>query len=117
LLRRRGQRVHRTHVHRRWKRATRQVRKVTRTRGPARAARVPVQARHPSQVWTDDLRHDHGLHGPPLKVLTVMDAFTREGLALEVASSWPSQTVLTVLERLVVRHGRPPCQGELKIPS
>jgi putative transposase len=107
LLRRRGRRVNRKHVHRLWKRAKLQVRKVTRKRGPARAASVPVQALHPGHVWTYDFLHDHCLHGPPLKVLTVMDEFTREGLAIEVASSLPSQKVLTVLERLVVRHGRP----------
>jgi putative transposase len=107
VLRRRGRRVNREHVHRLWKRAKLQVRRVTRQRGPARAASVPVQALHPGHVWTSDCLHDHCLHGPPLKVLTVMDEFTREGLAIEVATSLPSQTVMTVLQRLVVRHGRP----------
>jgi putative transposase len=36
-----------------------------------------------------------------------MDEFTREGLAIEVATSLPSLRVLTVLERLVVTHGKP----------
>lgn len=107
LLRRRGRRVNKKHVHRLWKRAKLQVRKVTRQRGSARTASVPVQALHPGHVWTYDFLHDHCLHGMPLKVLTVMDEFTREGLALEVATSLPAQRVLTVLERLVVIHGRP----------
>ncbi len=66
-----------------------------------------MQALHPGHVWTYDFLHDHCLNGIPLKVLTVMDEFTREGLALEVATSLPSQRVLMVLERLVVRHGTP----------
>lgn len=107
LLRRRGRRVNKKHVHRLWKRAKLQVRKVTRQRGSARTASVPVQALHPGHVWTYDFLHDHCLHGTPLKVLTVMDEFTREGLAIEVATSLPAQRVLTVLERLVVTHGRP----------
>jgi putative transposase len=107
LLRRRGRRVNKKHVHRLWKRATLQVRKVTRQRGSARTASVPGQALHPGHVWTYDFLHDHCLHGMPLKVLTVMDEFTREGLAIEVATSLPAQRVLTVLERLVVTHGRP----------
>jgi putative transposase len=53
------------------------------------------------------LLHDRCLNGTPLKVLTVMDEFTREGLAIEVATSLPAPRVLTVLEGLVVRHGRP----------
>ena len=107
MLRRRGRRVNKKHVHRLWKRAKLQVRKVTRQRGSARTASVPVQALHPGHVWTYDFLHDHCLHGTPLKVLTVMDEFTREGLAIEVATSLPAQRVLTVLERLVVTHGRP----------
>jgi putative transposase len=107
LLRRRGRWVNRKHVHRLWKRAKLQVRKVTRKRGPARAASTPVQALHPGHVWTYDFLHDHCLNGTPLKVLTVMDEFTREGLAIEVATSLPAQRVLTVLEGLVVIHGRP----------
>jgi putative transposase len=107
LLRRRGRRVNRKHVHRLWKRAKLQVRKVTHKRGPARAASIPVQALRPGHVWTYDFLHDHCLNGTPLKVLTVMDEFTREGLAIEVATSLPAQRVLTVLEGLVVIHGRP----------
>jgi putative transposase len=107
LLRRRGRRVNKKHVHRLWKRAKLQVRKVTRKRGPACAVSIPVQALHPGHVWTYDFLHDHCLNGTPLKVLTVMDEFTREGLALEVAMSLPAQRVLTVLEGLVVIHGRP----------
>ncbi len=107
LLRRRGRQVNKKRVHRLWKRASLQVRKVTRTRGPAHAASVPVQARHPGHVWTSDVLHDHCLNGTPLKVLTVMDEFTREGLAIEVATSLPSRRVLAGLERLVAIHGRP----------
>ena len=87
LRRRRGQRVHQQHVHRRWKRAQLPVRQVTRQRGWARAARIPVPATPPGHVWTADVLHDHGLLGTPLKVLTIMDELPRAGLALEVATS------------------------------
>jgi len=107
LLRRRGQRVNKKHVHRLWKRAKLQVRKVTRQRRLARRTMLPVQARHPEHVWTCDFLHDRCLNGTPLKVLTVMDEFTREGLAIEVATSLPSARVLAVLERLVTMHGTP----------
>lgn len=107
VLRRRGRRVNKKPVPRLWQRANLPVRQVTRQRGPARAASVPVQALHPGHVWTDDVLHDHGLKGTPLKVLTVMDECTREGLALEVATSLPSPRVLTVLERLVATHRAP----------
>lgn len=105
--RRRGQRVHQTHGPRLWTRATLQVRTITRQRGPARAASIPVQARQPGPVWTDDFLHDHGLKGTPLTVLTGMDEWTRAALAIEVAPSLPSQRVLTILERLVATPGAP----------
>jgi putative transposase len=107
LLRRRGQLVNKKHVHRLWQRARLQVRKITRQRRPARRAMIPVQATHPGHVWTYDFLYDHCLNGTPLKVLTVMDEFTREGLAIEVATTLPAQRVLAVLERLVARHGTP----------
>ncbi len=107
LLRRRGQQANKKRVHRLWKHATLQVCKGRRKRRPARVASTPVQATHPRHVWTYDFLHDHCLNGTPLKVLTVMDEFTREGLAMEVASSLPSPRVLAVLERLVALHGAP----------
>jgi putative transposase len=108
LLRRRGQRVHQKHGDRLWKQAKLQVPKVTRQRRLARRAMIPVQAMHPGHVWTSDVLHDHCLTGIPLKVLTSMDEFTWEGLALEVATSLPSARGLAVLERLVTMHGTPP---------
>jgi putative transposase len=107
LLRRRGQQVNKKHVHRLWKRAKLQVRKAVRKRGLAQAVSIPVQATHPSHVWTSDVLHDGCLNGTPLKVLTVMDEFTREGLAIEVSTSLPAARVVAVLERLVARHGTP----------
>jgi putative transposase len=107
LLRRRGQPVNKKRVHRLWTRAKLQVHKVRRKRRPARMAMVPVQAMHPGHVWTYDFLFDHCLNGMPLKVLTVMDEFTREGLAIAVATSLPAQRVLAVLEQLVAMHGVP----------
>jgi putative transposase len=107
LLRRRGQRVHRKHGPRLWKQAKLQVRTLARHRRSVHGAGLPVQATHPGHVWTYDFLHDHGLKGTPLKVLTVMDAFTREGRALEVATSLPSPRVMTVLEHLVTLYGAP----------
>lgn len=107
LLRRRGQHVKKKQVPRLWKRAKLQVRTSTRKRRSARPAIVPVQATHPDHVWTYAFIHDHCLNGTPLKVVTVMDEFTREGLAIKVATSLPSPRVRAVLEPLIVTHGAP----------
>lgn len=107
LLRRRGRQVNRKRIHRLWKRANLQVRKVRRKRRPGRETSVPLLAAHPGHVWTYDFVHDHCLNGTALKLLTVMDEFTREGVAIEVASSLPSTRVVTVLARLFALHGAP----------
>jgi putative transposase len=107
LLRRRGQQVHKTHGYRLWKRAKRQVHQITRQRQPIHRTMIPVQATPPGHVWTYDFRHDPCLPGTPLKVSTVIDEFTREGLALEVAPSLSSSRGMAVLERLVAMHGVP----------
>src|SRR5262249_36653519 len=93
--------------HRLWKRAKLQVRKVGRKRRAHPPIGLPVQATHPGHVWTYDFVHDACLRGTPLKVLTVMDEFTREGLAIEVASSMPASKVIVVLAILIRAHGTP----------
>jgi putative transposase len=67
LLKRRGQHVHKQPGQQLCKRATLPVRMMTRQRRSARPAMMPVQATHPDHVWTDDVMHDHGLNGTPLK--------------------------------------------------
>ncbi len=107
LLRRRGQRVNKKRVHRLWKRAKLQVRKVARKQRPVRMSSIPVQAMHPNHGWTYDFMQDRCVNGTPLKVLTIMDEFTREGLAIEVATALPARKVIAVLEHLFQSHGVP----------
>jgi putative transposase len=94
-------------AHRLWKQAKLQVRKIPRKRRVARAVGTPVQAVHPGHVWTYDFVHDACLNGTALKVLTVMDEFTREGLAIDVATTMPAAKVLAILDRLFREHGAP----------
>lgn len=46
--------------------------------------------------------------GRTFRCLTVLDEFTREALAVEVAHSIPSVRVIQVLERLHAERGLPP---------
>ena len=45
--------------------------------------------------------------GTALRILTVMDEFTREGLALDVALTTSAERVIDVLKALVAHHGAP----------
>lgn len=107
LLRREGWVVNHKRVQRLWQQAQLQVRKPRRRRRIARPERVPTQATFPGQVWTYDVVHDACWNGAKLKMLTVVDEFTRECLAIEVATALPATRVITVLARLFALHGAP----------
>jgi putative transposase len=106
-LLRRDQPINRKRIHRLWKRARLQVRKRLRKRRRTARTGGPVKATYPGHVWTYDFLEDRCANGTVLRILTVMDEFTREGLAIEVATSIPAKRVITVLERLVATHGPP----------
>ncbi len=68
---------------------------------------LPLQARYPGHVWTYDFVHDACMNGQKLKLLTVVDEFTREALAIEVSTTLASGHVKAVLSRLFRAHGAP----------
>jgi len=65
-----------------------------------RAARV-------NQVWTYDFVKDQTIDGRSLKILTVVDEFTRECLAIMVARSIRASQVVETLQELVGIRGAP----------
>jgi putative transposase len=67
----------------------------------------PIQAVRPNHVWTYDFVHDACANGQRLKILTVTDEYTRESLAIEVATTIRARGVLPKLEQLVAQRGAP----------
>ena len=81
-------------------------RKRTRKR-PARSIdKLPVPTGC-NQVWAYDFVHDACANGQKLKCLTVIDEFSREVLAIDVAGTIRSERVIQVLSRLVSERGLP----------
>ncbi|NJO81623.1 MAG: transposase family protein [Blastochloris sp.] len=66
-----------------------------------------VQAAHPNHVWAYDFVQDADQHGNTLYVRTVMDAFTREGLATHVTHATSAEGVQAVLAALCDVYGTP----------
>lgn len=64
-------------------------------------------ATEPNQQWSIDFVHDRMGNGRPVRVLTVVDNFTRECLALEVDTSLPSRRVTRALDNVIASRGRP----------
>jgi putative transposase len=67
----------------------------------------PCVAEHANHVWTCDFVHDACENGRRLKMLTVIDEFTRECHRIEVATRLSSRSVLRVMEELFATHGVP----------
>jgi putative transposase len=58
-------------------------------------------------MWAYDFVFDACANGQQLKCLTVIDEFTREALAIDVAGSIRSTRVKEVLAKLISVHGAP----------
>lgn len=67
------------------------------------------QALYPNHVWTYDFVFDRCANGQKVKLLTVVDEYTRESLAIRAATSIKSNAVVETLSRLVAERGAPLC--------
>jgi putative transposase len=102
----RSAKVNQKRVRRLWRRHRMQVRRRVRKR-VRRTRPERVQAAYPGHIWAYDFVEDALADGTPLRILTVMDAFTREGLALDVALTTSAERVIGVLTTVVGQHGAP----------
>jgi len=105
-LLRRTRSINRKRVHRLWQRARLQVKRVPRRRVRRQRA-APLVAAYPQHVWAYDFVEDDTMDGSSLRILTVMDEFTREGLEIAVDRSTSADWVISHLAQLVATHGAP----------
>ena len=61
----------------------------------------------PNVIWAMDFQFDTTADGRTLKLLNVIDEFTREALAIEIGRSIDADGVVAVLDRLAARRGAP----------
>jgi transposase InsO family protein len=111
LLTQRGWTVNEKRVHRLWKREHMQVlRKQHRKRqfpGGSENGCVRHRARYKNHVWSYDFVADRTEDGRQLRLLVVIDEYTRECLAIEVGRSFTAQDVMGVLQYLFAVRGTP----------
>jgi putative transposase len=67
-----------------------------------------LRAEHPDHVWALDFQFDQTADGQILKLLHVVDEFTREALAIECERRIDADATVATLERLVALRGRAP---------
>jgi putative transposase len=107
FLARAGQVMSADRVYRLWRQYGLQVpRKRPRKRATVARPR-PLAASAANQVWAYDFVFDACANGQQLKCLTIIDEFTRECLAIDVAGSIRSGRVIENLSRLISVHGAP----------
>lgn len=109
-LRQEGWQVNHKRVGRIWRKEGLQVpyrRRIKRTPGSSANACFVKRAEFMNHVWTYDFIEDQTEDGRKLKLLTVLDEWTRELPAIEVSRSITSKGVITVLEYLFAVRGVP----------
>lgn len=107
-LRREQIKVNQKRVSRLWKQEKLSLPK--RRAGKRRAKAVvgiTPQAMQANQIWTSDFVFDQSLSRKSLKMLTLIDEYTRECLAVEVGISITSERVRQILERVCLAKGKP----------
>ncbi len=111
-LREEGWEVNRKRVQRLWReeglrvpQQRRKRRRVGESTGEARGARL--RAERPNQVWALDYQFDQTADGRIVKLLNVIDEFTRESLAMLVKRSINADHTVEVLDQVAQERGAP----------
>ena len=107
FLRREGHEMGWERAHRLWRLAGLQLPKKRSRKRVASSRPRPQAPTGPNSVWAYDFVYDACANGQQIKCLTVVDEFTRECLAIDVAGGIRSKRVIEVLSQLVSVRGAP----------
>ena len=100
LLRRDGIVVNHKRIERLYRAEGLAVRRRTRKAAGRILRGRPPASQRPNEQWALDFLQDALASGRTIRLLSVIDVFTREALALEVDTSLPGSRVVRVLDRL-----------------
>ena len=105
-----GWEVNRKRVQRVWREEGLRVPQRARKRrrlGDSTTPEERLRAVRPGQVWAFDFQFDQTADGKTLKLLNVVDEFTREALVMHVDRSITADQTVEVLARLAATRGAP----------
>ena len=102
-----GQIINHKRVERVWRKHGLQVPQRPKKRKIKTGRSVPCQAQRPDQVWSYDFQEDALLSGRKVRLLNILDEFTREWLSVTVGVSLTSQAVIAALRPLFTGRGVP----------
>jgi len=108
IARKNGFNVNRKRVQRIWReeglKVTHKAKKKSRL-GNSTTEPKYLEAKYPNHVWAIDYQDDQTADGRRLRLLNIVDEFTREVLATHVARWITADKTVEVLENLVERRG------------
>ena len=108
MLRREGFRDNHKRVYRLYQEQGWSLRLKRPKRNKAAQLRQPKRlATHINQIWSMDFVADNLFDGRKLRILTVVDCFTRESLDIHVDQSLKGEDVVHVLNTIVKERGKP----------
>ncbi len=113
LLRSEGWRVNRKRIERLWRLEGHRVpprrssNLANRAQGTAEQAVWNLPAVRPNHVWSYDFMSGRTRDGGSLRILNVVDEYTRVAVGCKVARSIGARDVIAELEQLFARHGKP----------
>jgi len=110
LLKREGFQVNHKRVERIWREEGLKVPKRQPKRGRLwlnDGSCIRLRPTHRNHVWSYDLMADRTHDGRPIKILTVIDEYSKECLAMVVERRLQSDDVLSCLTELFIQHGIP----------
>ena len=109
-LREQGWEINRKRVQRIWREEGLRVPLRKRKRRRLGESTVPserLRAERPNQVWAFDFQFDQTADGKVIKLLNVVDEFTREALEMLVERGIDADKAVSVLEALAAERGAP----------
>jgi putative transposase len=110
LLRNEGWRVNHKRIERLWRQESLKVPKKQPKRGRLwlnDGSCIRLRPTHQDHVWSYDFVQDRTKEGRPLRMLTIVDEYTRECLSIDVARKLDHEDVLERLAYLFVTRGVP----------
>lgn len=115
LLKREGWEINHKRVHRLYCEEGLNLRVKHKRKRPGATLRIPrQQAKSVNETWSMDFAADSLFNGSRFRVLTVVDNFSRECLAVEVGQSIRGEQVVAVLNRLKYTRGVP---GSIRVDN
>lgn len=68
---------------------------------------IRLRPKYPNHIWSIDFVHDRLSNGTSYKMLTVLDEYTRQALAVSIHRKMGGEDVLEALYPLFLKHGKP----------